>query len=254
MPVTIDMTGKTAIVTGGAQGIGFETAKLFAEAGAAVLLADIQAEKVEAAAKELASNGHDVAATTADIRDAEQTQAAAAAALDRWGKIDVLVNNAAFWTVKFFSKMTPEDVQKDIGITLIGTMNMTRAVLDPMIEQKGGAVVNLISDSARTGEARLSAYAAAKAGVIGFTKSFAKENARFGIRANGVSPSTTHTPGGDETLEVWGGEEKVVPFYPMGRLGQPSDIANAILFLASPLAPWITGQILSVNGGFAMTD
>jgi NAD(P)-dependent dehydrogenase (short-subunit alcohol dehydrogenase family) len=254
MAVTIDMSGKTAIVTGSAQGIGFETARLFADAGASVMLADIQAEKVAGAAEELRGSGHDVASAVADIRDPEQTRAAAQAALDRWGRIDVLVNNAAFWTVKFFSKLEPEDVQKDIGITLVGTMNMTRAVLDAMIEQKSGAVVNLISDSARTGEARLSAYAAAKGGVIAFTKSFAKENARFGIRANGVSPSTTHTPGGDDTLEIWGGEEKVVPFYPLGRLGQPSDIANAILFLASPLAPWITGQILSVNGGFAMTD
>ena len=254
MPVTIDMTGKTAIITGSAQGIGYETAALFGEAGASVMLADIQAGKLAEAEKELAGKGYDVASTTVDITSVDQTQAAAAATVKRFGKIDVLVNNAAFWTVKFFSKLTPDEVQKDVGITLIGTMNMTRAVLDAMIEQKGGSIVNLISDSGRTGEARLSAYAAAKAGVVGFTKSIAKENARFGIRVNGVSPSTTHTPGSQGPLEAWGGEEKVVAFYPLGRLGEPSDIANAVLFFASPLTPWVTGQILSVNGGFAMAD
>jgi NAD(P)-dependent dehydrogenase (short-subunit alcohol dehydrogenase family) len=254
MAVTIDMSGKTAIITGAAQGIGYETARLFGEAGASVILADIQAEKVEQAAKELVAQGYDVDSTVCDITNVEQCDAAVAATLAKWGKLDVLVNNAAFWTVNFFMKLTPEDIQKDVGITLIGTMNMTRAALAPMIEQKGGSIVNLISDSGRTGEARMSVYAAAKAGVIGFTKSIAKENARFGIRVNGVSPSTTNTPGAQSSIETWGGAEKIVSVYPLGRLGEPSDLANAILFFASPLTPWVTGQILSVNGGFAMTD
>ena len=254
MAVTIDMSGKTAIITGAAQGIGLETARLFGEAGAKVMLADIQAEKVEQAAAELAAQGYEVAATVVDITQPEQTDAAAKATLERWGTIDVLVNNAAFWTIGFFTKLTPQDCAKDVGITLLGTMNMTRSVLGAMTEQKSGAIVNLISDSARTGEARLSAYAAAKGGVIAFTKSIAKENARFGVRVNGVSPSTTNTPGAQSSIETWGGEEKVKSVYPLGRLGEPSDLANAILFIASPLAPWITGQILSVNGGFAMTD
>ena len=254
MAVTVDMSGKTAIITGAAQGIGFETARLFGEAGAKVMLADIQAEKLEQAEKELAGQGYEVASTVADITNVPQTEAAAKATLDKWGKIDVLVNNAAFWTVQFFAKMTPEDYNKDVGITLIGTMNMTRAVLGAMTEAKSGSIVNIISDSARTGDPRLSAYAAAKAGVIGFTKSIAKESARFGIRVNGVSPSTTNTPGAQSSIETWGGAENVVKVYPMGRLGEPSDLANAILFFAGPQTPWVTGQILSVNGGFAMTD
>jgi NAD(P)-dependent dehydrogenase (short-subunit alcohol dehydrogenase family) len=254
MAVSIDMSAKTAIVTGAAQGIGYETARLFGEAGASVMLADIQAERVEQAAKELADLGHDVAWTPCDITSVEQTSAAAQAALDRWAKIDVLVNNAALWTVQFFAKMTPEDYRRDIGVTLVGTMNMTHAVLPAMTEAKGGSIVNLISDSARTGEARLSAYAAAKAGVVAFTKSIAKESARFGIRVNGVSPSTTNTPGARSSIDAWGGAEKVASVYPLGRLGEPSDLANAILFFASPLTPWVTGQILSVNGGFAMPD
>lgn len=254
MAVAIDLSGRTAIVTGAAQGIGFETARRLAEAGASVMLADIQDDKLREASERLAADGYDVAATVCDITDVAQTEAAARATLDRWGRIDILVNNAAAWTVQFFSKMTPEEYSRDVAITLVGTMNMTRAVLGPMTEAKRGAIVNLISDSARTGEVRLSAYAAAKAGVVAFTKSIAKESARFGIRVNGVSPSTTNTPGARTSIDAWGGAEKVASAYPLGRLGEPSDLANAILFFASPLTPWVTGQILSVNGGFAMTD
>jgi NAD(P)-dependent dehydrogenase (short-subunit alcohol dehydrogenase family) len=254
MAIAIDMSGKAAIVTGAAQGIGFETARVFGEAGAAVMLADIQADKVQNAAAHLATQGYDVAWTVCDITSVDQAEAPAEATLEKWGRIDVLVNNAASWTVQFFSKMTPQEYNRDVAITLVGTMNMTRAVLGPMTDAKSGAIVNVISDSARTGEARLSAYAAAKAGVVAFTKSIAKESARFGIRVNGVSPSTTNTPGAQSSIDTWGGAEKVASAYPLGRLGEPSDLANAILFFASPLTPWVTGQILSVNGGFAMTD
>jgi NAD(P)-dependent dehydrogenase (short-subunit alcohol dehydrogenase family) len=254
MAVAIDMSGKAAIITGAAQGIGYETARLFGEAGASIMLADVQADKVERAAEELAKQGYDVARSVCDITSVEQTEAAAKATVEKWGRIDVLVNNAAFWTVQFFARMTPEEYEKDVAITLVGTMNMTRAVLAPMTHAKGGSIVNLISDSGRLGEARLSAYAAAKAGVIAFTKSIAKESARFGIRVNGVSPSTTNTPGAQSSIDTWGGAEKVARLYPLGRLGEPSDLANAILFFASPLTPWVTGQILSVNGGFAMSD
>src|SRR5436190_19209607 len=121
MAVTVAMSGKTAIITGAAQGIGFETARLFGEAGAKVMLADIQAEKLEQARQALAAQGYEVSSAVADITNVAQTEAAAKATLDAWGKIDVLVNNAAFWTVQFFAKMTPEDYNKDVGITLIGT-------------------------------------------------------------------------------------------------------------------------------------
>lgn len=255
MSVQIDMTGKTAIVTGAAQGIGFETASFIAQAGGSVMIADVNGDAAEQAAAKLSEQGYAAAATAVDIRDAEQAHAAVAATLERFGAVDVLVNNAAVWTVDWFKNLTPDHYDRDIGVTLIGTMNMCRAALDPMVAGgKGGAVVNLISDSGRIGEPRLTAYSAAKAGVVGFTKAFAKESARFGIRANGVSPGTTHTPGGDAVLDTWGGEEKVTPFYPLGRLGEASDIAYAILFLCSPLSTWVTGQVLSVNGGYSMPD
>jgi NAD(P)-dependent dehydrogenase (short-subunit alcohol dehydrogenase family) len=176
--------------------------------------------------------------------------------VERFGRLDVLVNNAAAWTVKFFAKQSFEDYTRDVNVCLIGTMNMCKAALVPMRSNGGGggAIVNLTSDAGRIGEPRLAAYSGAKAGVVGFTKALAKESARFKIRVNGVSPGTTHTPGSDKVVAEWGGEEVVVPAYPLGRLGEPSDQAYAILFLSSPLSTWITGQILSVNGGYSMPD
>ena len=254
MPVEIDMTGKVALITGAAQGIGLETAELFGRAGASVMIADLNGEAAEQSAAKLTVDGYSVAATAVDVGDPEQAQAAVNAAVDTFGHIDVLVNNAATWTVKFFAKQTYTDYHRDVNVCLLGTMNMCHSALGAMSSNGGGAIVNLISDAGRIGEPRLTAYSGAKAGVVGFTKALAKEAARFQIRVNGVSPGTTHTPGGDAVLDGWGGEEKVVPAYPLGRLGVASDQGYAILFLSSPLSTWITGQILSVNGGYSMPD
>lgn len=254
MAVEIDMSGQVALITGAAQGIGYETASLFGRAGAAVMIADLNGEAAEQAAERLSSEGYDIAATQVDVREPEQAGAAVAATVERFGQLDVLVNNAAAWTVKFFAKQTVEEYNRDVDVCLRGTMNMCKAALEPMSSNGGGAIVNLISDAGRIGEPRLVAYSAAKAGVVGFTKALAKEGARFKIRVNGVSPGTTHTPGSDAVVAQWGGEEVVVPAYPLGRLGEPSDQGYAILFLSSPLSTWITGQILSVNGGYSMPD
>lgn len=254
MAVEIDMSGKVALITGAAQGIGFETAGLFCRAGASVMIADLNGELAEESAAKLAAEGYDAAATAVDVSDPGQADAAVAATVERFGHLDVLVNNAAAWTVKFFAKQTVEEYNRDVDVCLRGTMNMCKAALEPMSGNGGGAIVNLISDAGRIGEPRLVAYSAAKAGVVGFTKALAKEGARFQIRVNGVSPGTTHTPGSDAVVAQWGGEDVVVPAYPLGRLGEPSDQGYAILFLSSPLSTWITGQILSVNGGYAMPD
>lgn len=254
MSVGIEMGGKTALITGGARGIGFTTATLLAEAGARVVVADLNGDAAEEAAAKLAGAGHEAAAVSVDVSDPDQAKAAVDAAVERFGSLDALVNNAAAWTVKYFKKQDATDFNRDVGVTLFGTMNMCSAAYDPLSEAGGGAVVNLISDAGRVGEPGLVAYSAAKAGVVGFTKAFAKEGARYNVRCNGVSPGTTRTPGADEILDGWGGEEKIKHLYPLGRLGQPADIGNAILFLASPLTSWVTGQILSVNGGYSMPD
>lgn len=254
MSVAIDLTGRTAIVTGAASGIGRETAHLFRAAGAHVVVADLDLAGAQRVVAELQRDGGQALAAEVDVRDPDAAQAAVSSTIDRFDKVDILVNNAAAWTIKLFREMSPEEFRRDVDVTLIGTMVMSRAVFGPMREQGGGSIVNLISDSGRVGEAFMVAYGAAKAGVMGFTKGLAKEGGRYQVRVNAVSPGTTMTPGASPIVEMWGGEEKLVKAYPLGRLGQPIDQANAILFLASDMASWVTGQILSVSGGYTMAD
>ena len=254
MSVEIDLSGRTAIITGAASGIGRQTAELFSAAGAQVVVADLDATGAERVVKDIESAGGEALAVQVDVREAAQAEAAVERTIERFGKVDILVNNAAAWTVKLFKEQTPDDFRRDVDVTLIGTMVMTRAVYGPMREQRSGAIVNLISDSGRVGEAFMVAYGAAKAGVMGFTKGIAKEAGRYDIRVNAVSPGTTATPGASPIIDMWGGEEKLVKAYPLGRLGQPIDQANAILFLSSEMSSWVTGQILSVSGGYSMAD
>ena len=251
MAVSIDLSGRSAIVTGGGRGIGRETALLLARAGAHLTIADLDAASAEAVAAEARALGvHAIGART-DVTSAADAQAMAQAALAAHGRIDILVNNAARWTIKLFKDMTPQDYDNDIRVTLYGALHCSRAVLDTMSAQKYGRIVNLISDAGRIGEPYLSVYSAAKAGVAGFTKALAKEIARYNVTVNGVAPGTTNTPGAAEFIATAGGEEKLARAYPLRRLGQPLDIANAILFLASDMSSYMTGQIFSVSGGYS---
>lgn len=254
MGVEIDMSGKVAVVTGGGSGIGRETCLLFARAGASVVPADLRLGAAEETAELVRAAGGTALAVEVDVQREDQARAAVAKTLERFGQIDVLVNNAACWTIKKFEEQRYEDLIRDVHVTLIGTMVMTQAAYGPMRERKSGSIVNLISDSGRIGEPFLVPYGAAKAGVMGFTKGFAREAGRWNVRCNAVSPGTTRTPGSSEMIDKWGGDEKLVKAYPLRRLGTPIDQANAILFLASDLTPWVTGQILSVSGGYTMAD
>ena len=252
MSVAIDLSGKVAIITGAGSGIGRETAGLLSRAGASVVVADINLDGAQETVRSIEAAGGAGMAVSVDVRDPEQAAAVVAGAEDRFGRIDVLVNNAGVATNALFRDQTYDDYMRDVGVTLIGTMVMTRAVYDVMRDQRSGAVVNLISDSGRVGEPFMVPYGAAKAGVVGFTKGFAKEAGRYGIRCNAISPGTTKTPAAIEFINKWGGEEKLIPAYPLGRLGEPIDQANGILFFASDLSSWVTGQILSVSGGYTM--
>lgn len=254
MSVAIDLAGKVAIVTGAGSGIGRETAGLLARAGADVAVADINLDGAKETVSAIESAGGSAMAVKVDIQDPAQAKAAVDATIERFGKVDILVNDAAAWTNALFKDLTYENYLHDINITLVGTMVMTRAVYDIMREQHSGVVVNLISDSGRVGEPFLVSYGAAKAGVMGFTKGFAKEAGRHGIRCNAISPGTTKTPGAMDMINRWGGEEKLLKAYPLGRLGEPIDQANGILFLCSDLSSWVTGQILSISGGYSMAD
>jgi NAD(P)-dependent dehydrogenase (short-subunit alcohol dehydrogenase family) len=249
--MNIDLSGRSAIVTGGGRGIGRETALVLARAGGYLTIADLDESSAQAVADEIRAMGGQAVGVRTDVTGAEEAQAMAQAALEAYGRIDILVNNAARWTVKLFKDMTPRDYDADIRVTLYGTLHCSRAVMDAMIGQKYGRIVNLISDAGRIGEPYLSVYSAAKGGVAGFTKALAKELGRYNITVNGVAPGITNTPGAAEFIEKAGGEEKLARAYPLRRLGQPIDIANAILFLASDLSSYITGQILSVSGGYS---
>jgi NAD(P)-dependent dehydrogenase (short-subunit alcohol dehydrogenase family) len=251
MSVAIDLSGEVALVTGGGSGIGEAIACTLARAGAAVAVADLSEESAARVAGAIRAAGGHALPLQMDIGSLDSVEAAVARLHAELGPISILVNNAAAWVVKELKDTTPAEVEHVVGITLIGTINVTRAALPDVVERRG-RVINTISDSGRTGERFMSVYAAAKAGLIGLTKSVAKEVGGHGVTVNGVSPGTTSTPGGSGFIEAAGGPEKLARAYPMGRIGEPQDIANAVLFFASPLSSWITGQVLSVSGGFTM--
>ena len=238
-------------MTGGGSGIGEAIARTLSRAGAAVAVADLSEQSAARVATAICNEGGKAMPIQMDIADAASVDAAMERLHAQLGQVSILVNNAATWVVKEFKDTTPAEVDRVLGVTLTGTINVTRAALPDVIERRG-RIINIISDSARTGERSMSVYAAAKAGLIGLTKSIAKEVGAKGVMVNGVSPGTTSTPGGSGFIEAAGGPEKLARAYPMGRIGEPQDIANAVLFFASPLCSWITGQVLSVSGGFTM--
>ncbi|MBI4786693.1 MAG: SDR family oxidoreductase [Chloroflexi bacterium] len=247
----MDLTGKSAIVTGSGRGIGRETALLLAKAGACLTIADVDEATAASTAAEIRALGAAATHVRVDITQPDDAKQMVQAALAAHGRLDILVNNAARWTTKLFKDMTPEDYDANIRVTLYGTLHASRAALDPMMESKYGRIINLISDAGRIGEPYLSIYAAAKGGVAAFTKALAKEVGRYNITVNGIAPGITLTPGSADFIQGAGGEEKLAKAYPLRRLAQPIDIANPILFLASDMSGYMTGQIFSVSGGYS---
>ena len=255
------LEGKVALVTGGARGIGFAAATMMAGEGAKLVLVDINGDSARKAAEAL-SGRTETLGLAADISSPDDVARMAAAAADKFGKIDIFVNSAAVLDDKQFLDSSFEDWSRMLNVCLYGPMICLKALLPGMVERGYGRVVCLASDSARIGQARLSYYAAAKAGVIALVKSVAQEVGTAGVTLNVVSPGATNTPlriEREKSLLAQMGEEKyarrqksVLKMYPAGRIGEPDDIGSAILFLASDRASWITGQVLSVNGGFAM--
>lgn len=248
----IDLKGKSAIITGGAMGIGRAIVEYFAKAGANVLILDINEEAAQKTAKEIGSN---VFAQKTDITDLSSVKHAVQKAIESFGRIDVLVNNAGWDEIKFFLATTPEFWDKVIAINYKGVLNTTCAVLPHMVERKSGAIVNIASDAGRVGSSGEAVYAGCKAGVIAFSKTIAREHARDNIRVNVVCPGPTETPlfenlKRDETgAKILSSMDKYIP---LRRLGKPEDIAPAVAFLASDEASFITGQVLSVSGGLTM--
>ena len=249
----MDFSDKVALVTGGGSGIGRETVLKLASLGAKVAIADINEEAARQVAESVKKGGGEALAVIADISDYPQVRSMVKEVHDHFGRIDVLINNAAWDKIQPFMETTPELWYKLIDINLKGPIHVSRAVLEYMIEQQGGSVVNVISDAAKVGSMGESIYSAAKGGVLSFTKSLAREMARYKIRVNSTCPGPTDTPLLNDVKEtmpkVVAAIEKAIP---MRRIATPQEQANAIVWLASDEASYITGQSLSVNGGLNM--
>ncbi|WP_417722255.1 SDR family NAD(P)-dependent oxidoreductase [Salipiger sp.] len=243
------LEGKVAVITGGAspRGLGKATAKLFAEHGATIAILDLDAAQAEAAAADL-GEGH--IGLACNVTDKAGCDAAVAEVIARLGKIDVLVNNAGITQPLKFLDIAPENYDAVLDVNLRGTLYMSQAVLPGMRARKQGSVVNISSVSAQRGGGIFGGphYSAAKAGVLGLTKAFARECAPDGIRANAVCPGfiATDITGGKLTPDMM---TQILSGIPMGRAGEASDVAGCCLFLASDLAAYVTGSEVDVNGG-----
>lgn len=241
---------RTVLVTGAASGIGRATAQAFADAGAHVLLADIDEAKGAQAAAELRASGHAADYLPVNLTDPQSIGQFAARVLERFGPPHVIVNGAGWGKTLPFLEGTPDLWEKVIALNFVGPMQLTQALLPAMIERGGGRIVNIASDAGRVGSIGETVYSGAKGGLIAFTKSLAREMARYQINVNCVCPGPTDTPlmaaVPDKVKEAL---TKAIPFR---RLGKPEEVANAILFFASDRAAYVTGQVLSVSGGLTM--
>jgi 2-hydroxycyclohexanecarboxyl-CoA dehydrogenase len=259
----LQLVGKAVIVTGGANNIGRGIVLAFATEGARVLIADIDEERARRVAAEA---GGETAAHRTDVSSWESAQAMAAHAVELFGRIDVLVNCAGGTIDRLFLEKPREEWEREVAINFWGFVNCSRAVLESMVEQRSGAVVSISSDAGRMGEWREAVYSGTKAGIIAMSKSLAREVGSKGIRFNVVCPGFIpgrKDAGGDfGEGSMWSGKqgeqfsdellEKIARSYPLRRLGRPDDVAPAVLFLASEAASYITGQTLSVSGGYTM--
>ena len=242
---------RTAIVTGGAKGIGAAISRRLGEEGFAVAIFDVDAEGGRATAAELA----DASAHAVDVTTYESVRAGVAEVLDRWGRIDALVNNAGWDRVQSFLENEPDLWTRLLGINLLGPINVAHAVLPHMRERGSGRVVNVASDAGRVGSSGEVVYSACKGGVIALAKALAREMARHGITVNCVCPGPTDTPLLAEIRSEESGDriiEAITRATPLHRLAEPEDIANAVAFFLRPESSFITGQVLSVSGGLTM--
>jgi len=243
------LTGQTAVVTGGAQGLGFAIAERFISEGARVVLGDVDLGATESAAKQL--GGDEVAlAVRCDVTQAGEVDALVAAALERFGSLDVMVNNAGITRDATMRKMTEEQFDQVIAVHLKGTWNGIRAASAIMRENKRGAIVNMSSISGKVGLVGQTNYSAAKAGIVGMTKAAAKELAYLGVRVNAIAPGLIRSAMTEAMPQhIW--DQKVAEV-PMGRAGEPSEVASVALFLASDLSSYMTGTVMEVTGGRLM--
>jgi len=244
------LAGKTAIITGGARGIGRATAHRFAAAGAAVMLADVESAVGRDAASAIEAEGGTVAFTETDVTDPDQTKALAEATVEHFGGIDVLVNNAGITRDATLKKMSEEAFDAVVDVNLKGVFNCTKAALPHLTESDAGRILNAASIVGRYGNFGQTNYVATKSGVIGMTKTWARELGRDGVTVNAVAPGFVDTDMMETVPDTV--LDDLTDQTPLGRLGDPEDIANAYCFLASDEAAFITGAVLAVDGGLVL--
>lgn len=242
------LQGKTAVITGGTRGIGLAIAKHFTNAGADVaLIATKCSESAETAVAELAVTGRKVKLYACDVRDNACVEQTAAKISEEFGRVDILVNNAGITRDGLLPGLSEEDVNDVIDVNLKGAIWVTKAFIRAMAKQRSGVILNVSSVVGLMGNSGQTNYAASKAGIIGFTKSVAKEYGRRNIRCNAIAPGYIAT----EMTAALSAEQtgKIAGSLPLGRLGKPDDVAKLALFLASDMADYITGEVIAVDGG-----
>ena len=242
---------KVAVVTGGASGIGEKTAEFFIQEHVKTLIADIQPEGVEKTVASLRAMGGEAQGTICDVRDEKSTDRMIEEAMTSFGTIDFLVNSAGIGgAMNPIETAVREEWQPILDINLIGTINCCKAVIPVLKAKKAGRIINLASEAGVSGEKGLEVYAASKGGVIALTKSLAKDLGWYGVTVNAVAPAFVHSP--MTTFLNAELEKKWLKAYMIKRLGETQDIASMIVFLCSQRCSWITGQTISINGGFSM--
>ncbi|MBN8511238.1 MAG: SDR family oxidoreductase [Burkholderiales bacterium] len=246
----MNLKDRWAVVTGAASGIGSAVADKLAGAGANVIVADLQVDKGRARAAAIEAGGGRALFVEVDLTRPESIAAFADTVLTRVGAVDVIVNGAGWGRTAPFWDGTPEFWQQLIALNLMGPLHLTKALLPPMIERGGGRIVNIASDAGRVGSLGETVYAAAKGGLIAFTKSLARETARYGIGVNCVCPGPTDTPLMAAVPDKV--KDALIKAIPLRRLGKPEEVADAVLFFAGDTASYCTGQVLSVSGGLTM--
>ena len=252
--MNISFENKVALVTGAGSGLGLATAKAFAEAGAAVVLADTNETAVKSAAEEMSARGHKALAVRCDVADDAQVEAMVEQTVAAFGRLDVAYNNAGVQNiVAEAADATREDFDRVIGVNLRGVWSCMKFELRQMLKQGSGAIVNCSSIGGLVGGARRGSYQASKHGVLGLTKSAALDYAAKGIRINAVCPGVIHTGMLDHMMKTQADAlNAMLKDVPIGRLGRPEEIANAVLWLCSPAASFMVGHALAVDGGYTI--
>ncbi len=246
----MSLNGKTALVTGAAQGIGREIALAFAADGADVAICDVNLEAAQKTSADIEGKGRKSLVMKANVAASAEVTAMVDQVVEKFGRIDILVNNAGVTRDGLILRMKEEDWDLVLDINLKGAFNCAKAALKYMAKQRGGTIINIASIVGAMGNAGQANYVASKAGLIGLTKTIAREYANRGITSNAVAPGfieTAMTKALPENVR-----QELAKQIPMGKLGTPEDVANAVRFLASPWASYISGQVIHVNGGMYM--